>query len=230
MPRKQRKIYFVELYSGSKSVSRAVTRLFRDRFGIRVLSVDIDPQSRPDIVADITTWAYKPDLQHFLRDRRPRDLLFVWQSPPCTPFSFANTTGTRDLEGGKRNVLAGLKITKYLAPDAWFLESPVGLLVQQDWMESLNSKYLNVCSYCRYGTAYHKNTCIWSNVVGLDLKVCAGATRCPNKRDLGFHPVTAQSGASARAQGSGGGRNVYPIPAPLVRHLFRKALEHADGS
>ena len=229
---RRRRIYLVELFSGSKSVSRAVRRSLGNRFDVRVLSVDLDEKSRPDVVADITTWHYKPDLREFLRARRASDLVFVWQSPPCTPYSRANTTGVRDLKGGKRNVLAGLAITRhvarYFALDAWFMENPVGLLKDQAFIQPLK-KYLNVCSYCRYGKPYRTNTCIWSSVPGLGLKVCAGVTRCADKRSLGYHPVTAQSGSTARSEGSGGGRNVYPIPSRLVSHLFRRAVEHADG-
>ena len=172
--------------SASKSVSRAVKRCFRGIFDVRVLSVDLDPTSNPTVVADITKWTYKPALQQFVHDRRACDLVLVWQSPPCTPFSFANTTGVRDLDGGNRNVKAGLKITKYLAPDAFFLESQVGLLMQQPWIQSFNERYLNLTSYCRYGKPYRKNTCIWTDVPGLDLKVCAGAARCAQSPEIKF--------------------------------------------
>ncbi len=42
-----RRLYLIELYSGSKSVSRAVRKRFRD-FDLRVLSVDVDPKIIPD--------------------------------------------------------------------------------------------------------------------------------------------------------------------------------------
>ena len=227
MPSKRR-LYLVELFSGSKSVSRAVQRRFGGTFEMRVCSVDIDASSKPSVTADIASWDYKRRLAEFLRNRRESDLLFVWQSPPCTPFSRANTTGMRDLEGGKRNVLAGLEITRWLRPDSFFLENPVGLLMEMPWMQRYQ-RLLNVCSYCRYGKPYRKNTCIWSDV-NLDLKTCSGKTLCANKAALGYHPVTAQSGSTARSLGSGGGRNVYPIPSKLVAHLFARAIEHADAA
>ena len=219
----------MELFSGSKSVSRAVQRRFGGTFEMRVCSVDIDANSKPSVTADIASWDYKRYPAEFLRDRRKSDLLFVWQSPPCTPFSRANTTGVRDLKGGKRNVLAGLKITRWLAPDAFFLENPVGLLMEMPWMKRYQ-RFLGVCSYCKYGKPYRKNTCIWSDVANLDLEVCSGETACANKVALGYHPVTAQSGSTARSEGSGGGRNVYPIPSKLVTHLFARAIEHADAA
>lgn len=48
---------------------------FRDR-GWEVITVDIDPQFNPDIIADIRTWHY---------NRSQPD--FVWFSPPCNEFS-----------------------------------------------------------------------------------------------------------------------------------------------
>ena len=123
---------------------------------------------------------------------------------------------------------AGLKITRWLAPDAWFLENPVGLLMEMPWMQRYGPS-LNVCSYCRYGKPYRKNTCIWSNVANLDLKTCSGANLCKSKAILGYHPVTAQSGGTARAVGSGGGRNVYPIPPRLVPHAFARAIGQAGA-
>lgn len=99
--------------------------------------------------------------------------------------------------------------------------------MEQDFMQRYK-KYLHICSYCKYGTPYRKNTCIWTNVNGVELKACSGDTTCKAKETLGFHPVTAQSGGFARAEGSRGGRNVYPISAALVRQLFRPAVWQAQ--
>ena len=44
-------------------------------------------------------------------------------------------------------------------------------------------------------------------------------TPCENKGLLGYHPVTAQSGLSGRAVGSGSAVAVYPIPEKLVKSL-----------
>ena len=83
MPKKR--LYLVELFSGSKSVSKTVLRRFGGEFEIRVLSVDIDASSRPSVVADIANWKYKRDLADFLRDRRKSDLLGKSAEPPLGP-------------------------------------------------------------------------------------------------------------------------------------------------
>ena len=104
MPR--RRLFLVELFAGSHSVSRCVRRRFGESFDVRVLSVDNDPVSNPTILADINAWQYKRDIDEFLKKRRDNDIVACWSSPPCTAFSRANTTGVRDIRGGSRNVKA----------------------------------------------------------------------------------------------------------------------------
>ena len=75
----------LELFSGTGSVGKAA----RD-FGWDVVSLDMDFQMKPDIVADILHWDFKAfTLGHF-------DV--VWASPPCTELSLAKTVGARDFD------------------------------------------------------------------------------------------------------------------------------------
>ena len=103
-----RRLYLVELFAGTHSVSKALTRCMSNRFDVRVLSVDLDPKSNACVVADINRWDFKRDLKEFLQTKRAKDVLCAHASPPCTAFSRANTTGTRDIEGGSRNVKTAL--------------------------------------------------------------------------------------------------------------------------
>ena len=63
MPR--RRLFLVELFAGSHSVSRCVRRRFGESFDVRVLSVDNDPASSPTVLADINAWQYKRDIDEF---------------------------------------------------------------------------------------------------------------------------------------------------------------------
>ena len=135
MPR--RRLFLVELFAGSHSVSRCVRRRFGESFDVRVLSVDNDPVSNPTILANINAWQYKRDIDEFLKKRRDNDIVACWSSHPCTAFSLANTTGVRDIRGGTRNVKAGLRIMRYCKPNFWFQENPVGLLKDQPFMARL---------------------------------------------------------------------------------------------
>ena len=217
-----RRLYLVELFAGTHSVSNCAKRRFRD-YDVRVLSVDHDETCNPTIVADINTWRYKPDIDDFLKQRRKRDVVVVWSSPPCKFFSVANTRGERDIAAGSRNVKSGLNVIRYVEPDIFFMENPVGLLKEQPFMRKL-AKNINTCSYCRFGKLYRKNTNIWSNAP-LNLKVCNAETPCPSQREHGRHLVTAQSGPSGETPGSGAGENVYAIPCPLVYELFKQGLD-----
>jgi hypothetical protein len=220
----RRRLYLVELFAGSHSVSRCVKRRFRRGYDVHILSVDIDEASDPSIVADINTWRFKDDVDRFLQSRRPHDVVACWSSPPCTAFSRANTLGVRDIHGGAKNVKSGLRVIRHMQPDFWFMENPVGLLKEQPFMRRLD-KHINTCSYCRYGRRlYRKNTNIWSNAP-LVLKTCSKESPCSSQREHGRHFVTAQSGPTTEARGSGKGENVYGIPCPLVRDLFAQGLE-----
>ena len=219
-----KRLYLIELFAGSHSVSKALAKFLANKFDVRVLSVDNDPNTSASVIADINKWDYKSDLRAFLKHKRLNDIVCVHASPPCTEFSRAKTTGTRNLQSGSRNVKRALKIIKHVDPHIFTLENPVGLLKDQPFMRPLD-KYINTTCYCRFGMAYKKPTNIWSNVQNLDLPVCNKETPCPHKAKHGHHPYTAQSGDTlSGAIGSRGGRNVYPIPSKLVCHVYSKGL------
>ena len=62
MPPKRR-LYVVELFGGTKSVSRAIKRSsIGHSFDVRVLSVDNMHKFNPDVCAGINTWNFKRDI------------------------------------------------------------------------------------------------------------------------------------------------------------------------
>ena len=67
----------LELFSGSQSVSNEAKRR-----GYEVKNLDILPDNNPTYCCDILEWDYK----EALKDSIPN---FIWASPPCTVFSFA---------------------------------------------------------------------------------------------------------------------------------------------
>lgn len=104
----------VDLFSGTG----AATKAFKDR-GHRVITVDIDPKLRPDIVADI---------RHFpLRNLKPD---FVWASPPCTEFSKFNQPGIFPNppwpESGLELIAATQDAIASLNPRFWTIENVKG--------------------------------------------------------------------------------------------------------
>lgn len=226
------RLYLVELFAGTHSVSKAIksSRIGRT-YDVRLLSVDIDEKFEPTVVADINRWDFEAAIGEFLRGKRRADVVVVHASPPCTEFSRALTTRPRDLRAGTRNVKRALQIIDFVDPDFWFLENPAtGLLKDQPCMRRYESLRHTTC-YCRWGFPYRKPTSIWTNIPDLDLPMCNSRTPCAIKREHGRHLVTAQAGPGGDARdmpGSGGGENVYGLPPSLVRYLFKRGLESLD--
>ena len=229
MPR----LYLLELFAGTHSVSRALrrSRIARD-FEIRLLSVDREPKFSPSIVADVNSWRYKDAVDEFLRGVGRRDVVAVWASPPCQEFSLAKNGRTRDLEATSRTVKSALRIIKYVKskvqPSVWFIENPLGLLKVQGVMRK-HDKHLHTTCYCMFGFLYKKPTHVWSNVPLGDLPMCNSRTPCATKRSHGRHLDWVQSSDKQYTCGLGGGEKAFPIPPRLVRYLFKRAIESQES-
>eukprot|EP00873_Tetraselmis_striata_P000210 jgi/Tetstr1/420474/TSEL_011587.t1 len=207
-------VRILELYSGTKSVSRTMLKHWP---GADVVSVDISPQYGPDILADIGTWNFYDHLRHGEFD-------VVWASPPCTQYSRANR-GVRDLDAADQCVQAAFNIIEYLQPRAWFVENPAsGLLARRPFMAPY-APYRKVTTYCMFGTGYRKATHLWTNV-DVRLPACSHRTGgCAHFARHGYHAEAAQKGPSR----IGGVRSVpghptstlWRVPEGLVLALCR---------
>jgi hypothetical protein len=220
------KIFLVELFSGTGSVGHAVQERYEEDFEIRRHSVDVHTGYNPTTAIDLLYWNYQPVLQKFLGERSAHDLVVVWMSPPCTHYSVARTRAKvpRQLEWSDELVLKALEIMRWVNPTFWFLENPVGMLMHRPIMADLQ-QYLHICSYCRYGTMFRKNTCIWHNLKDIVLHRCCKATPCEHFKQNRKHFATAQAGPGKnRTPGCGGVQASYPVPAPLVHQLFDAAI------
>jgi len=143
----------LELFSGTGSVGRAFEKL-----GWEVVSIDLEPNFKPTIVADLREW------DPTIYPRRYFDC--VHASPPCTEYSCARTTAKRprDLEGSDALVQRTMEMMQYLQPLCWIMENPwTGLLRKRPFMEPLEPR-MRVVSYCKYNYPYRKHTSIWSNL------------------------------------------------------------------
>ncbi len=150
MPR----LFLIELFAGTRSVSKAVRRssIGRAFDDFRLLSVDVDPKFQPTVCADINRWDCKSALDTFLADRTRSDVVVVHASPPCTEFSIALTTRPRNLRAGSKNVKTALRIIDYAAPSFWIIENPAtGHLKDQPFMRKLE-RYKNTTCYCKWGS------------------------------------------------------------------------------
>jgi hypothetical protein len=170
-----------------------------------------------DIQADIMTWDYGA--------YQPGHFDFVWASPPCTEYSRAKTTGTRDLTTANKIVQQTLLIIRHLRPKAWVLENPqTGLLKQQYFMEPYGYEDVD---YCMYGCEYRKRTRLWGNLCWQPRPLCAGGG-CGKVVD-GRHPQTAQkAGNRSLGQRNHKSTELYTVPNALVESIVDAATQLAE--
>lgn len=151
-----RKIRVLDLFAGSRSISKAAIRLEMETY-----SSDIEPFEGIDYVCDIRDFdisriPWKPDV--------------IWASPPCQAFTVAqigknwnrdHTPKTDKAREGMELVLATQKIIRDLEPKYFFLENPRGKLRKLPMMQNFGTRH--TVTYCQYGDNRMKPTDIWTN-------------------------------------------------------------------
>jgi hypothetical protein len=208
-----RPVRILVMFSGTGSVERGFTQCFPSA---TVVTLDSDAKWCPTHITEVESW--DP------RQYSPGFFDVIWASPPCTQYSQARTTGgPPDLELADACVQHTLDVIEYLKPRHWFIENPTGrypnALRLQPVMQKLPVPLF--CTYCKYGMRYCKPTCIWtSSPPGTPLLECTSRTPCMCKWATGGHPETAQLGPHPTQTGAGKSHAVYPIPGPLLIHLF----------
>ena len=198
----------LELFSGTKSVSKAVGHLYDE-----IVSVDILNKNNPTFCVDILEWDYKQYPVGYFDA--------IWASPPCTEYShilYGLPNRPRDLELANKIVARTLEIIEYFNPDKWFMENPqTGLLKDQEIMLGIPFYDVDYCRYSDWG--YKKRTRIWTLVNSFEPKLCN--KNCGNmvgtlhKRNCGnsYYTRFTQNKATNRDER-------YRIPEQLVIDLF----------
>jgi len=198
----------VDLGAGEQSLGKAALEIFCDRrrqaFQYVYVSIDSNARTNPTLAWDLFDFFtnIKRDDKE-ARYLRPGIPDVVWFSGRCDPFSQANTTGARDVQGGLALVKAGLDIAAYLKPRVRIMESSnsgTHRLSNQPIMATWEQDYgirPHPCSQCHYGFLHRKNTCIWTNMP-LSLRCCTRDDPCETMRFYSRHLVTAQNGPAGK--------------------------------
>ncbi|KAK3233973.1 hypothetical protein CYMTET_55753 [Cymbomonas tetramitiformis] len=214
----ERPVRILVMFSGTGSVEKQFDKCFPHS---QAVTVDHDPLWRATHVNTIEDWDY--------RQYPPGYFDVIWASPPCTQYSQARTTGgPPDLQSADECVQRTLDIIEYFKPEHWFLENPEGRFPNALRLRPIMDKLPEplFCTYCKYGKRYRKPTCIWTSTPPqTPLLQCTADTPCAYKWATGGHPDTAQVGPHPDQTGARDSRAVYPIPGPLLYHLFH-ALQY----
>lgn len=201
----------LELFCGTKSVSKAVGTQFNE-----VVSLDVMPGFEPTITADILTWDY--------RVFPPGHFHTIWASPPCTEFSCLNhsrPSKTPNLALADSIVKRTIEIIEYYRPERFFIENPqTGSLKDRPYMDGIPFVDMDYCQFSDWG--YRKRTRFWTNANVPD-RLCIPAT-CSNMIG-GRHKKALGNGEYDEFWIRGttkGARQAqrYAIPADLIRALF----------
>jgi site-specific DNA-cytosine methylase len=103
----------LDLCAGMKGASQAMIAR-----GWTVITLDNDPTSKPDIVADLRNWSWtgnRPDL--------------IWTSPPCTEFARESMPWCRTgRQPDMSIVLAAARIVHQTQPRYWVIENVRGAI------------------------------------------------------------------------------------------------------
>ena len=86
----------------------------------------------------------------------------IASSPPCTEYSRALTSRSRNLAAAVKIVLAALEIIGYSQPTFWFMENPQrGLLIDRDFMNGRPYVDVDFCMFTDWG--YQNPTRLWGS-------------------------------------------------------------------
>ena len=172
-----------DLFAGNGSA----TKPFEDK-GHKVIKVELDTHFDAN-ERDILTLTAQGLIDKYGKPD------FIWASPPCQKFSVAslwkywakspngpipkNPSVYEAIDLIKHT----LKLIEDLAPKAWVLENPRGMLRKQEFMARYPRRTI---TYCQYGDTRMKPTDIWGVVEGWETRpMCKPMATCHESSPAG---------------------------------------------
>ena len=219
-----RKLKILELFAGTKSISKA----FEEK-GYETYAIEWD-KSHPDIdwYADIGTITSQDIIEKFgIPD-------IIWASPECTTYSIAAISHHRikEIDGNlapkseyakfcdkvNQNVIKIIKELIEINPKLiYFIENPRGGMRKMNFMKDL-PRY--TVTYCQYGDTRMKPTDIWTNHPNPKFKPpCKNGDPCHE---------AAPRGSKTGTQGLKGTKERSKIPKQLCEHIVDICEEYYE--
>lgn len=169
---REKEPYFLELFSGSKTVSTTA-----QEYGFKTFTIDIEEKFSPDLIADVSKLSLKQIPEY-------KKIFIVWASVPCTYYSILNLANhwdklpysfrkyyyipkTREARSAVRLLEKTLWLIRKINPVYFFIENPRGALRHMPQMSSI--PFVHTVSYNDYGLEIYKPTDIFTNCPFLNL-------------------------------------------------------------
>jgi hypothetical protein len=202
--------YLIELYSGSKTISKQA-----ESMGFETFTIDNNAALQPDLVADIMTLK-APAIPG------QGKCLLLWASFPCTWFTILTTSihwkketysyrkyhyvaKTDQAIYAVKLLEKTLHLINTINPVYFIIENPRGVMRHLPQIRQI--PFRHTVSYADYGMEVYKPTDLFHNIPFLKLKPITGA-------------MGRQFTGSIKAQGNAFTRSI--VPAELARDILQQ--------
>lgn len=221
-------IRVLELFAGTRSVSKAFERIAieRERERIQCFTVEWDTRFKGITVYEDVAKLTKERIIEICGGIPD----VIWASPDCTTYSVAAISHHRRKNGNTLEPISDyakqcdetnrhvIQLIKELRPKYWFIENPRGGLRKMDFMAGL-PRY--TVTYCQYGDYRMKPTDIWTNHPNPRFKpACHYGDSCH---------IAAPRGSKTGTQGIKGHIDRSRLPDALADHIAQICMEGLDG-
>lgn len=213
---KRTKMKTLELFSGTKSISKEF-----EKAGHETFTVDIEERFNPDLCKD---------MMEVSLEELPKKVDVIWASPPCQTFSVSSISRYWD-KGQPKNSKAiigrallykTLWIIEQLKPKYYFIENPRGMMRKECLLIYLqnNGAIRKTITYCQYGESRMKPTDIWTNCKSwIPRPTCKNGDSCHDYQPRGYKQKKEGDAIGKGTQGMKDAEERSKIPVELCKEI-----------